>query len=254
MTVGLVIVSHSSKIAEGVVDLAAQMAEGVRIVAAGGTDDDGIGTSFDKVSDAMVDADDSAGVVVLCDLGSAILTAETALDFVDDDVRERIRIADAPLVEGSIAAAVAAQIGGTLDEVVTAAQSANVTLQADADAAAASSTAASSATAPDNADEPDEVAESGKVAEPGNAGDSITGATELVNASGLHARPAAEFVRLASTFDAQITINGVDAKSLLRIMSLGLGRGKTVGLAATGPDARAAIDALTALIDSGFGE
>jgi PTS hybrid protein len=237
MTVGLVIVSHSSKIAEGVVDLAAQMAEGVRIVAAGGTDDDGIGTSFDKVSAAVVDADDGAGVVVLCDLGSAILTAETALDFVDDDVRERIRIADAPLVEGSIAAAVAAQIGGTLDEVVTAAQSANVTLQADADAAAASSISASE-----------------KAEEPGNAGDSITGATELVNASGLHARPAAEFVRLASTFDAQITINGVDAKSLLRIMSLGLGRGKSVGLAATGPDARAAIDALTALIDSGFGE
>jgi PTS hybrid protein len=237
MTVGLVIVSHSSKIAEGVVDLAAQMAEGVRIVAAGGTDDDGIGTSFDKVSAAVVDADDGAGVVVLCDLGSAILTAETALDFVDDDVRERIRIADAPLVEGSIAAAVAAQIGGTLDEVVTAAQSANVTLQADADASAASSISASE-----------------KAEEPGNAGDSITGATELVNASGLHARPAAEFVRLASTFDAQITINGVDAKSLLRIMSLGLGRGKSVGLAATGPDARAAIDALTALIDSGFGE
>jgi len=248
MTVGLVIVSHSSKIAEGVVDLAAQMAEGVRIVAAGGTDDDGIGTSFDKVSAAMVAADDGAGVVVLCDLGSAILTAETALDFVDDDVRERIRIADAPLVEGSIAAAVAAQIGGTLDEVVTAARSANVTIQADAGAAA------SSTTAPGNADQPGNVAELGNVAEPGNAGDSITGATELVNASGLHARPAAEFVRLASTFDAQITINGVDAKSLLRIMSLGLGRGKTVGLAATGPDARAAIDALTALIDSGFGE
>jgi len=248
MTVGLVIVSHSSKIAEGVVDLAAQMAEGVRIVAAGGTDDDGIGTSFDKVSAAMVAADDGAGVVVLCDLGSAILTAETALDFVDDDVRERIRIADAPLVEGSIAAAVAAQIGGTLDEVVTAARSANVTIQADAGAAA------SSTTAPGNADKPGNVAELGNVAEPGNAGDSITGATELVNASGLHARPAAEFVRLASTFDAQITINGVDAKSLLRIMSLGLGRGKTVGLAATGPDARAAIDALTALIDSGFGE
>jgi len=248
MTVGLVIVSHSSKIAEGVVDLAAQMAEGVRIVAAGGTDDDGIGTSFDKVSAAMVAADDGAGVVVLCDLGSAILTAETALDFVDDDVRERIRIADAPLVEGSIAAAVAAQIGGTLDEVVTAARSANVTIQADAGAAA------SSTTAPGNGDQPGNVAELGNVAEPGNAGDSITGATELVNASGLHARPAAEFVRLASTFDAQITINGVDAKSLLRIMSLGLGRGKTVGLAATGPDARAAIDALTALIDSGFGE
>jgi len=238
MVVGLVIVSHSSKIAEGVVDLAAQMAEGVRIVAAGGTDEGGIGTSFDAVSAAITAADDGAGVVVLCDLGSAILTAETALDFVDDDVRERVQIADAPLVEGSIAAAVAAQIGGTLEDVVTAAESANKTVEqhTDADAVAADDAAPSHGT--DSA----------------STEQSVTGAATLVNAAGLHARPAAEFVRLASTFDAQITVNGVDAKSLLRIMSLGLGKGKTVGLGATGPDARAAVDALIALVDSGFGE
>jgi len=228
MVVGLVIVSHSSKIAEGVVDLAAQMAEGVRIVAAGGTDDGGIGTSFDAVSAAIAAADDGAGVVILCDLGSAILTAETALDFVDDDVRERVQIADAPLVEGSIAAAVAAQIGGTLQDVVAAAESANTATEHNA--------------------------ESVHGTDPASTEQSVTGAATLVNAAGLHARPAAEFVRLASTFDAQITVNGVDAKSLLRIMSLGLGKGKTVGLGATGPDARAAVDALIALVDSGFGE
>jgi PTS hybrid protein len=238
MVVGLVIVSHSSKIAAGVVDLAAQMAEGVRIVPAGGTDEDGIGTSFDKVSSAMAEADDGAGVVVLCDLGSAILTAETALDFVDDEVRERVLIADAPLVEGAVAAAVAAQVGGTLQEVVDAAESANTSLEhsaSDDTGSAAQSSAPN--TAP--AGQPDEV---------------TTGSTTLVNASGLHARPAAEFVRLSSTFDARITINDVDAKSLLRIMSLGLGKGQTVELTASGPDARPAIDALLALIDSGFGE
>ena len=243
MVVGLVIVSHSSKIAEGVVDLAAQMAEGVRIVAAGGTDDGGIGTSFDAVSAAITAADDGAGVVVLCDLGSAILTAETALDFVDDDVRERVQIADAPLVEGSIAAAVAAQIGGTLEDVVTAAESANKTVEqhTNADASDTDAVAADDAA-------PAHGTDSASTAQ------SVTGAATLVNAAGLHARPAAEFVRLASTFDAQITVNGVDAKSLLRIMSLGLGKGKTVGLGATGPDARAAVDALVALVDSGFGE
>ena len=238
MVVGLVIVSHSSKIAEGVVDLAAQMAEGVRIHAAGGTDEGGIGTSFDKVSAAMSEANDGAGVVVLCDLGSAILTAETALDFLDDDVRERVLIADAPVVEGAVAAAVAAQIGGSLQEVDAAAQSANVTLEATPGGEAGPSSA-SSAPATAAGGESDEL---------------TTAATTLVNASGLHARPAAEFVRLASTFDARITINDVDAKSLLRIMSLGLGRGKTVALTASGPDARPALDALVALIDSGFGE
>jgi PTS hybrid protein len=243
MVVGLVIVSHSSKIAEGVVDLAAQMADGVRIVAAGGTDEDGIGTSFDKVSAAMAQADDGAGVVVLCDLGSAILTAETALDFVDDDVRERVLIADAPLVEGAVAAAVAAQIGGTLQDVVAAAQSATVTLVPTVGDEESSSDAPS-----------DAPADAPSAADGDEQNEVTTGSTTLVNASGLHARPAAEFVRLASTFDAQVTINDVDAKSLLRIMSLGLGRGTTVDLTASGPDARAAIDALVALIDSGFGE
>jgi len=253
MVVGLVIVSHSSKIAEGVVDLASQMAEGVRIVAAGGTDEGGIGTSFDKVSAAITGADDGAGVVVLCDLGSAILTAETALDFVDDDVRDRVQIADAPLVEGAVAAAVAAQIGGTLQDVVTAAESANSTAEHSADTGGADTGAADTDAADVDASGVDD-AESATGTDPASTEQSVTGETTLVNAAGLHARPAAEFVRLASAFDARVTVNGVDAKSLLRIMSLGLGKGKEVALVATGPDARAAVDALIALVDSGFGE
>jgi PTS hybrid protein len=262
MVVGLVIVSHSSKIAAGVVDLAAQMAEGVRIVPAGGTDEDGIGTSFDKVSSAMAEADDGAGVVVLCDLGSAILTAETALDFVDDEVRERVLIADAPLVEGAVAAAVAAQVGGTLQEVVDAAESANMSLEhnpSDDTGSAAQSSAQSSVqsspqTAAPSSAETAAPSTAPNTAPAGQPDEVTTGSTTLVNASGLHARPAAEFVRLSSTFDAKITINNVDAKSLLRIMSLGLGKGRTINLTASGPDARPAIDALVALIDSGFGE
>ncbi|BDZ53146.1 hypothetical protein GCM10025870_02190 [Agromyces marinus] len=122
--VGVVVVSHSDLIARGVVELARQMAANVRIEAAGGTDDGRIGTSFDRVSAAIVAAETGAGAVVLCDLGSAILTAETALDFLDDDRRPRVRIADAPLVEGAVAASVAAESGGDLDTVVRAAQSA----------------------------------------------------------------------------------------------------------------------------------
>ncbi len=225
MTVGLVIVSHSDKIAAGIVELASQMAGSVRIVAAGGTDEGSIGTSFEKVSDAIAAADDGGGVVVLCDLGSAILTAETAMDFVDDDIRSRVVIVDAPIVEGAVAAAVTAQTGGELQDVVAAAQTAWE--HGDGEAAAAEVQAAPT---------------------------SVTRTTSLRNKDGLHARPAAEFVKLASTFDAKVTVNDVDAKSMLRIMSLGATAGTAVTITADGPDAQAAIDALTDLVDSGFGE
>ncbi|WP_314100980.1 HPr family phosphocarrier protein, partial [uncultured Frigoribacterium sp.] len=85
-------------------------------------------------------------------------------------------------------------------------------------------------------------------------GDAVERSAVLVNASGLHARPAAELVTRASRFQADVTVNGVDAKSLLRIMGLGLGIGSTVSLMATGPDAQQAVDDLVELIEGGFGE
>lgn len=202
MSVGIVVVSHSRKIAEGIVELAAQMAGTTRIIAAGGTDDGGIGTSFDAVTSALQTADDGGGVVVLCDLGSAVLTAETALDFLDDDVRARTRIVDAPIVEGTVAAAVAAESGETLDGVVAAAETAN---------------RAPAAGSPDSASA-DADASLRASADASARADAVSAATTLVNKDGLHARPASDFVKLASSFDASITVNGVDAKSLLRIM------------------------------------
>lgn len=231
MTVGLVIVSHSAAIAGGVVELAGQMASEVTIVAAGGTDDDGIGTSFTRVSAAFESADSGDGVIVLCDLGSAVLTAETAWDFLADDARSRVRIVDAPLVEGAVTAAVAANIGGDLDAVEHAAETAWIRAEESVNSGASE-------------------------AEPvvPTAIDVVTASTVLVNPSGLHARPAAEFVKLAAKFRAAVTVNGTDAKSLLRIMSLGLSVGTSVHLTAEGEDAAEAIPALVALIDSGFGE
>ncbi|MGG7508489.1 dihydroxyacetone kinase phosphoryl donor subunit DhaM [Plantibacter sp. YIM 135249] len=234
MSVGIVFVSHSPKIAEGLVDLARQMAPDAKLFAAGGTDDDGIGTSFQRVSDGIAAVDDGEGVVVLCDLGSAILTAETALDFLEDEQRARVRIVDAPLVEGGVAASVAAQTGSSLDDVVAAARSANVVGDADADSAVAAPDAPAGAPTGDDG--------------------IVTATVTLLNKDGLHARPAAEFVKLASTFGAKVTVNGKDAKSLLGIMALGLTKGADVSLTADGPDAAAAVDALTALITSGFGE
>lgn len=221
--VGLVLVSHSSKIAEGLAELAAQMAPSVALVPAGGTDEGGIGTSFDRIAAGIADADGGAGVVVLCDLGSAILTAETALDFLDDDVRERVVIADAPLVEGAVSAAVAAETGASLDDVRRAAE-------------AAGGGAPSESAVPETA--------------PSGASRTV----RLINPNGLHARPAADFVRLASTFDARVVANGKDATSLLGVMSLGLLQGDEVTISADGTQADGAVAALAQLVESGFGE
>jgi PTS hybrid protein len=228
----VVFVSHSARIAEGLVELARQMAPSAALVAAGGTDDGRIGTSFDLVSTGIAEADAGEGVVVLCDLGSAILTAETALDFLDDETRARVRIVDAPLVEGGVAAAVAAEAGEELARVVAAAESARGT-----------SAAAVSGDAEDDSATPGTVPPA-----------SHTRRITLINADGLHARPAAELVKLASTFPQKVTVNGTDAKSLLGIMSLGLTQGATVEIASEDPAGGAAVDAIATLAESGFGE
>ncbi|RIJ43685.1 PTS-dependent dihydroxyacetone kinase phosphotransferase subunit DhaM, partial [Clavibacter lycopersici] len=125
MSVGLVLVSHSALIAHGLVDLARQMAPTVTLVPAGGSgdgtrDDAGIGTSFDVVMAALAEAEGGDGVVVLADLGSAYLTAETAVDLLDEDAAARVVVVRAPLVEGAVAAAVAAETGRSLEDVAAA--------------------------------------------------------------------------------------------------------------------------------------
>ena len=119
--VGIVIVSHSRQIASGAVELAAQMAgPDVRIEAAGGDPDGGLGTDAARVAAAIAAADQGAGVVVLGDLGSAILTVQVVLDGDGD----RAVLADAPLVEGAVTAAVTASAGVDLASVVRAAEEA----------------------------------------------------------------------------------------------------------------------------------
>ncbi len=125
MTVGLVVVSHSAKVAEGVVEMAAQMAAGVRLRAAGGTDEGGIGTDATLIAEAIADADDGDGVLVFADLGSAVLSAQLAIDeLVDEQRRGSVRIAEAPLVEGAVIAAIQASTGSSLDDVDAAARGA----------------------------------------------------------------------------------------------------------------------------------
>ncbi|RKD32547.1 dihydroxyacetone kinase phosphoryl donor subunit DhaM [Thermohalobacter berrensis] len=116
--VGIVIVSHSSKIAEGIVELSRQMVQSnVKIIPAGGTSDGRIGTDATKILEAIKKANDGDGVIVLADLGSAILSTEMAIDLLDEDIKNKVIIADAPVVEGSVAAAVEASLGSDLEKI-----------------------------------------------------------------------------------------------------------------------------------------
>lgn len=122
--IGIVLVSHSPALAGAVAEVAAALAgPDVRIAPAGGTDDGRLGTSIDLIRSAVLDADSGAGVVMLMDMGSSVLTAKTLLmEFEDDDDAPTVRLADAPFVEGAVAAAVIASTGQDLAAVADAAE------------------------------------------------------------------------------------------------------------------------------------
>ena len=125
MAVGIVVVSHSQRLAEGVAELAGQMTHGeVAIVAAGGTDTGELGTSLEKVQRALEAADSGEGALVLMDLGSATMVAAMALEQLPDERRARVLLSDAPLVEGAVVAAVEASMGSDLAQVAATAKEA----------------------------------------------------------------------------------------------------------------------------------
>jgi dihydroxyacetone kinase phosphotransfer subunit len=122
--VGIVLVSHSAALAAGTAELAGQVSGGaVSIVPAGGTDDGRLGTSIDKVREALAAADSGAGVVILPDLGSSVLTVRALLAG-DDQLPEPLAVADAPFVEGAVAATIAAAVGADCKAVAGAAEEA----------------------------------------------------------------------------------------------------------------------------------
>src|SRR4029453_5937807 len=124
--VGLVIVSHSATLAEGVGELARGMGAEGPIELAGGIEapEPALGTDAARVLDAIERADQGDGVVVLMDLGSAVLSAEMALDLLPPERRERVVLSEAALVEGAVAAAVTAKLGAPLADVVAEARGA----------------------------------------------------------------------------------------------------------------------------------
>ena len=122
--VGIVIVSHSWKIAEGVCDLAREMAHNHdKIIPAGGLDDGSTGTDAQRIADAIVEADSGDGVVILADIGSAIMSAESAIEILEEEERGiNAVIADAPIVEGAVCAVVEASGGGSIESVLSVAE------------------------------------------------------------------------------------------------------------------------------------
>ena len=123
-TVGIVLVSHSAALAEGAAELASQVAGGmVPVIAAGGTDGGDLGTSAAKVEQAVKQADRGAGVLIIPDLGSAVLTVRALLAD-PDDLPGRVELVDAPFIEGVVAATVTAAAGAGIDAVRGAAEEA----------------------------------------------------------------------------------------------------------------------------------
>ncbi len=245
--VNLVLVSHSPSLARGAAELARLMTQQspLIIATAAGTGDENspLGTNAEEIAKAMEEAYSDDGVLVLMDMGSAVLSAEMALGFLPPDKKAKFMLSSAPIVEGAVSAAVQASLGGNLEQVR-------------AEAIGSLGNKAAQLSAPEESNVAQARASSEAV--PGSAVDAVI---EIRNRLGLHARPAATFVQTAGRFASKIQLARTDnetqrsnAKSINAVASMGVRRGETVHVWAEGPDAAAAIDALKRAAESDFGE
>ncbi|MBU8812127.1 phosphoenolpyruvate--protein phosphotransferase [Mycolicibacterium goodii] len=243
MTVGIVVVSHSRPLARAAVGLAQEMLHGksVRISIAAGLDDTTLGTDASAILDAIICADSGDGVLVLMDLGSAVLSAELALELLEDDVRARTVLCPAPLVEGLVVAAVAAAGGAELAEVA-----------AEASGALAGKAAHLEPVTPPPA--------GAAIADTGDA-DELSASFVVNNPHGLHARPAARLVAEVRRRDARVRIRNpridsawVDGGSLSRIATLGVRGGDEVQLRVSGGQAHETLQHILSLAARDFDE
>ena len=238
---GLVVVSHSRALADAAVALAVEMVQGqdLTLAVAAGLDADTFGTDAVAIAEAIATADRGDGVVVLMDLGSAVLSADLALDLLEDpDQRDRVVLCPAPLVEGLVAAAVAAANGADRTEVA-------------AEAVAGLAGKESQLGTPTSMEL--------EVPEPETA--DATATFTVTNPHGLHARPAARLVTEARESGAAVQIRNrttnsawVPASSLSRVATLGAHQNHELDVRASGPQARPAIDRILALAARAFDE
>ena len=242
--VGIVIVSHSATLAAGVRELAAEMAgPDVRLELAGGIEapEPALGTDAVRVAEAIARADSGDGVLVLMDLGSAVLSAETALDLLTPEQQRHVLLCEAPLVEGAVAGAVAAKLGSPLAEVAAEARGGLEGKVAHLGAGEPETSTAAPTTAP--------------------LEEGLTLRLDIRNPLGLHARPAARFVQTAAGFDANVEVSNLTsgrgpagARSLNGLATLGIRQGHQILVSAHGSQAAAALDALAELAGRDFDE
>ncbi|NTU55976.1 MAG: HPr family phosphocarrier protein, partial [Anaerolineales bacterium] len=240
--VGLVIVSHSRALADALVGLLRQVASPnlpLAVAAGIGEGRSEFGTDAVEIMEAIQSVHSEDGVLVLMDLGSAVLSANMALELLPPEMAPKIRFCGAPLVEGAIAASVQIGLNADLDTVCREASSALLPKREQLGEEETASTAPQPV--------PDESAES------------IT--LTLTNPHGLHARPAAKFVQTATRFMATVTVtnltNGkgpVSAGSFNAIATLGAVENHQIRINASGEEARLVLSALKVLVEDNFGE
>ena len=240
--IGVVVVSHSSAFAHAAVELALQMVQGERpaIAIAAGAGEGLIGTDAMAVSAAIDEVASPDGVLVIMDLGSAVMSAEMALDFRSSDTE--VRLSSAPFVEGLLAAIVTAAGGMSLDDV-------------DREARAALAPKISML------DLPASAPASAPVSAPADTPAGVSTDLTIINADGLHARPAAAVVSSLAGFEAKLTVVNtrtasapVSAHSLIGLLSLGAKVGDVLTVTASGAQAAEALAKVTGLVTEGFGE
>ncbi len=248
MTVGLVIVSHSEKLASGVAELAQQMTQGsITIVAAGGAGNDVIGTSVDTIQQAIERANSSDGVLILLDMGSAILSTEMALEMIDEKQRGEVLLTFAPIVEGTLAAALEATLGHSLQEVKAAAEKAANKAQLQ--------TLKPITQTEETLEEPSDIVPQADNTFPTDA---LEKQYILKNPAGLHARPASNVIQTVAQFNAVVEIQANERKaratSLIELMGLAARKGTTIVIRTSGQEAQAVLDALDKLVEANFYE
>ncbi len=241
--VGLVLVSHSKQLAEAVRELVLQMTAPdfpVAVAAGVGDDHDQLGTDAVLISEVLARLRRPEGVLVLMDLGSAVLSAQTALELLEPSPGNPVELCSAPIVEGAIAAAVQSFAGGTLQEVCLEAQRGLAAKQEQLGPPAVLTTA------------PEEVPAPGP-------------ASELVlvvnNEHGLHARPAACLVRTASQYNSAVEVFNISgdrgpasARSLTSVALLQIHQGDRIRIVVTGADREAVLQAIEKLTLANFDE
>lgn len=247
--IGIVVVSHSHALAVAAVDLASEMVDATNrpaIAVAAGIDETAFGTDATAVAEAINDVDTADGVLLLLDLGSAVLSAEMALEFADPETAARVTVSSAPLVEGLVAAVVLASTGAPLSAVAEEAErglrgkqehlgGTDLGFTGDATAEVAAEVAAAS------------------------IGDEVSVEVQVMNAHGLHARPAAKLVTLVRSFDARVTLTNresgrgpVDASSLSSVATLNARHGQRIQVEASGRQRNEVLTAVQAFAARAF--